>query len=456
MARRSSLLALSQEGFRTGGQREERELSMEEMGVIIDDAAEDAATIDNDLDQADKIIEIAQNLENMTEAAASKGELTDGEAAMMECAGDMAVAGTDVAPESIVPAMEAYRVDGKIQFGTLAMEDFRSTVRSAWEAVKRLIKRIWKYITDFFYKLVGTIPTLRRRLKGLRDRAREVSGKTREEARFSIVNSQSLHVGKAPAKGFETFYEGLKESVRVAEEVYNECVPELKKVGTALADAFSDFDVDNPQGAVAKFVEKAKDFNKSSKVAQHNLSGDKRWKEYNVKASGNLLGGKTYVEFTPKEAVTEHGDNALLNTLSSVRRAGAGLEQSHDGTVDTSGSVEFATLSSGEANKLIDEAMRLLDLVEEYERGKLKRELAETQTKIEKAADKAEGSVSKIRGGNDNTKEREAVPYYRAMIDLAAGFARSVSSPAVPLARLAIKNVQTTITIIDKSFAQYK
>lgn len=452
--RRNSLLALSQESHHAQLARDEaRILSMEEMGVLIDDAAEDAATIDNDLDQTDKIIEIAQNLEAITDQAAAKGELTDGEAAMLESAGDMAVAGTDVAPEEIVPAMEAYRVDGKIIFGTLAMEDFRGIVRNAWEAVKRLIKKIWKYITDFFYKIVGTVPTLRRRLKGLRERARDIGGKQRKEAKFSVANTQALHVGKGPAKTFETFHAGLKETAKEAEYGFREVVPKLKSVGTALAEAFESFDVDNPQQSAQKAVDKISDILKTDKSG-HAVS-DKRWKDYNVEASGDLLGGKTIYCASPKE-VTEHEGNALLRGIAAVRMSSVSLEQSHDGAVDTSGTVDFQTLSSSEALRLIEEASKILDLVEEFERGKLKRELGETQTKIEKAADKAEGAVSKIRGGNDNAAERAAVPYYRGMIDLAAWFARAVSSPAVPLARLAIKNVQTTITIVEKSFAQYE
>lgn len=451
--RRNSLLALSQESFRQQEPREETLLSMEEMGVLIDDAAEDAATIDNDLDQTDKIIEIAQNLEAITEQAAAKGELTDGEAAMLESAGDMAVAGTDVAPEEIVPAMEAYRVDGKIVFGTLALEDFRGIVSNAWEAVKRLIKKIWKYITDFFYKMVGTVPTLRRRLKGLRERARDVGGKTRKEAKFEIVNSQALHVGKGPAKTFETFHAGLKETVKESEYCFREVVPKLKASGMALADAFEGFDVDNPQQAAQKATDKIHDILKSEKSGRS--VSDKRWKDYDVEASGDLLGGKTIYCAMPKN-VGENQGNALLHSISRVRMSSVSLEQSHDGSTDTSGKVEFQTLTAAEALKLIEEAAKILDLVEEFERGKLKRELAETQAKIEKAADKAEGAVSKIREKEDGAAERAAVPYYRGMIDLAAWFARAVSSPAVPLARLAIKNVQTTITIIEKSFAQYE
>jgi hypothetical protein len=453
MARRSGLLAFSQESHHVQDPRASLDLSMEEMGVLIDDAAEDAATIDNDLDQADKIIEIAQNLESMTDAAAAKGELTDGEAAMMESAGDMAVAGTDAAPESVVPAMEAYRENGKIMFGTLAMEDFKGIVRNAWEAVKRLIKRIWKYIADFFYKIVGTIPTYRRRLHGLRERAREISGKNREEAKFTISNSQSLHVGKGPAKTYETFFAGLKATATVAECVFKEDVPGLKSVGTTLADAFSEFSIDNPQAAASKFAKKAEPLTKASKG--RGITGDKRWKDHIATGSDDLLGGKVLVHAVPKE-VNEHEGNDLLNTLAKIRRTTFTLEQAHDGATDSSGSVDFQTLSAAEAEKVIDEALKILDLVEDFERSKLKRELSETQSKIEKAADKAEGAVSKIRGGNDNEAERTAVPYYRGLIDMAAWYARCVSSPAVPLARLAIKNVQTAITIVDRSFAQYK
>lgn len=448
--RQNGLGALSTESHHVDP-REHIILSNEEMGVLIDDAAQDAAQVDTDLDQADKIIEIAQNLEDMTNKAEAKGELSDGEAAMMESAGDMAVAGTELSGEAIIPNMENYRADGKIQF-SLALEDFRSTIRSAWASVKRLIAKVWKYIKDFFYKLVGTIPTLKRRIQGLKDRARSTAGKTRENAKFEIANTQALHVGKAPVKSYEALHSALKVNTKVAENFYGD--ESLKKAGTAISDSLADFNVDNPGASVDKLAEKLKSALGGGGSVLHRSLSDKRWKGYTTKASDDMLGGKLVVLSVPDASEVE-GDGSL-GLLNTIRRTLITVEQSHDGDTDTSGNVDFATLSPAEVGNVLDEALRALEKLEDFERGKLKKDLAERQTKIEQAGEKAEKSVEKIRSGSDNAEEREAVPYYRALIEMAAWYARCVASPSTGIARNIIRSAQITITLAEKSLNQYK
>ena len=186
------------------------ELSLEEEQVLMDEAATDAAEVDKDLGESERVIEVSDALEDLAVIADGIEEATPAEAALIETAGDMAVAGTDVQPEEVVPAMESY-IGRRI-----ATEGIRETARAIWESIQRWVKSIWEKIEKFFYKLFGVIPGMRKRIAALEKRVDEAVGKKVEEKKVTISSGvASLCIDYKPVKNEGEFLKGVTSLQKV-------------------------------------------------------------------------------------------------------------------------------------------------------------------------------------------------------------------------------------------------
>jgi hypothetical protein len=422
-------------------------ISMEEEAIMLDEAATDAAAVDQDLNEAERVVQVADALEDLATVAGSSEELSGKEGALLETAGNMAVAGTDVDPEEVVPAMESFK-EGDVISGKLAMEDFKEKARTMWENIKRMLKEIWEKITNFFYKIFGTIPRLRRSLESLRGKIEEAQRKTKGEAKFSAGASRYMFVGTTAIKTAAGLESGLDDVLKAAEYVYGGYVDGLKTAGNSISKALEEFDPEKPAEATGKL---AGEISKHSvKVPGSSSAGGSRFPKYNVSKGSDLMGGVSLFGLSPKES-----DKAgVFHTLELARQASVVLEQSGEKAPAVSGSIEFQTLDLNAMEKLISTSEKILEKMENYQRGKAKKEIQEIKSKIEAASSKAEAAAGKLKGGSG--EEQAAVPHYRALINFNLAYARWVQTPTIPFTKVAFGAIRTSMTLIERSLAQYK
>lgn len=425
-------------------------ISMEEEAIMLDESSQAAAEASQDLNEAERIVQVSDALEDLAVVAGSKDEVSDTEAALMEKAGDMAVAGTDIAPDEIVPAMESFRVDGKIS-GSLAMENFREKADRIWQNIKRILKEIWEKISTFFYKIFGTIPRRRKSLKALAERVAETHSLTRKEAKFTVASSRFMFVGNNQVKTASAYKAGLKDVVATAEWVYEKYVGHLKTVSDKVAKALGDFDSSEPQKAVKQLAADLVSTANLAKLPGGSGVSSQRWSHYEVTRGHELLGGDSIFHLGAKKAEGS-GD---LATLDYARQAMFTIAPSQDKANGKNNSIEFQTMDQTESLDMIRSCERLLDLMENYQRGKTKGEIESSKKKIEEASNKAEKAGNDKRGSSEEA-DRIALPYFRALVNFNVAYARWVESPTIAFTKLAFGIINQTEVLISRSMAQYK
>ena len=173
-------------------------LSFEEYQVVKAEAAQDLAEIQADESEAERAMDTADSLEDLVAVADTVDSATPTEVALVQVAGDIATAGTNMTSEEIVPVGESYI--GR----SIATEGIVDTVKKIWAAIKKFVKDVWAKVTSWFNKFFGTLPNLRKRIEALRKRLEEIqSGGYKLEGdnkKFTLTNVAAVSVNNSPIK----------------------------------------------------------------------------------------------------------------------------------------------------------------------------------------------------------------------------------------------------------------
>lgn len=422
------------------------ELSMEEEQVMLDEASQDLSGADQDLGEAERIIEVSDALEDLAVIADGIEEATPAEVALIENAGDMAVAGTDVEPADVVPAMESYR--GR----RIATEGIRETAQTIWKAIQDFLKNIWKKIEGFFYKLFGTIPSLRKRLKELKNKVEAKSGTSIEEKKVTLNSGlASLSTEYKVVKNEGDLKGALKQLEETVKFVFGEGAADLAKTGEDIADAIGDFDTAAPEASANKVVEAArKHLGKARAVPGRKALSGNRFPGFDAYHGFHLLGNVTVIQ----KYYADKGDASPLGKLDRLRRAGAELGASAEKHKDAPSSSDFATASNSSMEEMIKTCEDILDHLEDFQRGKRSTDIKSAKTKVENASKKATSAVEK--SANDEDVAKSSVAAYRAVVNFNAAYARWAQTPYMGLASNALTSVRATMTVITKCLGAYK
>lgn len=421
-------------------------ISMEEEAVMVDEATTAAAEADQDLSEAERIIEVSDALEDLAVVADGIEEATPAETALVEIAGDMAVAGTDVAPEEIVPAMESYRG------GRIATEGIRETARNIWESIRRYLKEVWEKIEKFFYNILGTIPRLRKSLDALEKHGEDVQGKHVEnnakvKMTAGLANISANHV---PAKSEGDFSKNLSNLGAAVKFVYGNYAESVTKQGEAIADVIGDFDHAKPTEATAALRTKLKSHKPALPPGESRNTT--RFPGFAAHVGEALPGNMSVIT---KRYVDNESDESDLGALDRYRLSRTDLMPTAEkAPTKHTTEVEFAPLSVSAAHKLIKEMRDILDTLEEYKRGSKSKNLAKAKTSLEKASEKANKNMGDTKPDDEGGKV--AVACFRKILDFNAAYARWAQSPAVPMMSHALNVIKTHMVVIQKSFALYK
>lgn len=123
-------------------------LSREEADLMAEQVLTDATSASSDIADGVRLLELTDAIEDMAVIA----DQMDGELpttrALIETASRMAVAGTDVEPTEIVPAMECYH-------GRVAVEGLRAQAEAIWKKVKHSMAGIWDKLDRLIANIVG-------------------------------------------------------------------------------------------------------------------------------------------------------------------------------------------------------------------------------------------------------------------------------------------------------------
>ena len=421
-------------------------ISLEEEQIMLDEAASNQAEVAQDLSEAERIIEVSDALEDLAVVADGIEEATPAEAALVEVAGDMAVAGSDVTPEEIVPAMESY-IGRRI-----ATETIRETAASIWKSIQDFLKKIWTKIQDFFYKIFGTIPALRRRLKDLEKRADETHGKSLGETKSVKLSTglNALSIDGKVVKNASDIASGVKTLSESVTYVFSTYIDNTVKRGEMIAKSIESFDPANAAKVAEDLVAELKG-TKSGPVPGHGSDDFKRFPGFATQIGTPMFGNVSLASKNFKE-----GENQTdLGRLDRYRRGGVELLATSDKAITLPSDAEVAALSPTEVGNLIGEIDKILTKMEEYQRGAKAKAIQKTRGDLEAASKKATAAFEKAEKSED-VGEKAALPYYKALLNFNASFTRWAQTPAMPLVSQGITSIKAVMMVCEKSLALYK
>lgn len=430
-------------------------LSAEEDQQLLTEALQDEATVTSDLAEAARMNDLADALEDLAVVAdditANGAEPTPVETQLIESATQMAVAGTEVTPEEIIPAMESADKGRKVSLETL-----RETAKKLFDRVMAVLKGIWDKINNFFYKIFGTIPGLRRAIKDAKQKVDDNSSRTPDTKKIIVnvgVNALSVNF-KAPASEGD-IKAAVASLMKVNEFIYGAGADKVHAMGEAIAEGLEQFDPEQPQKSLGAFVSKlGKKQDEFSKIpGMHSGAGD-RWPGFEVKISEPLAGNVSIVARTPKDLDLSSND-VNINKLEQLRKLSFEVVATSEASHQLATSFEMPTMSNKAMMDVLNDADKLLETLEKFQRGSRHTNAAKLRTKISAASDKASKAVAKLDGENESA-HRDAIPYYRSMLNFNTAYARWTKDPAMPMVGHTLATVRGVLSVVDKSLKDYK
>lgn len=423
-------------------------VSLEEEQIMTSDAADLAAEIHQELNECDRNLEISDALEDLAIIADQIEQASPVEIALIEKVGDMAVAGTDIEAEQVVPSMESFK--GK----RIAVEGFKDTAATIWKNIQAFLKSIWDKIEKFFYNIFGVIPNVQKRLDQLEEKIQAAQNRTPRGTVFevstggangSIVNRLSIN-----GQLFRNDNELKAEVMRLHEHTifcYGPNIAIKNILGKEIASVIEAFDPAGDLDAQAmRIVHAYHSFYKKSSLpgsAKKSTSGMYELINGETMFGGASLIGKVYQQNEP----------SILGTLERLRHSNIQFENGKDRAGHQSGgSTNMPIVSLTTMSLVVKQMKQMLTLLEEYKRGPHSKAVASTRKQLEAASKKAQATFGK----GDETSSNASVQYFRSMLNFNAAYARAVDDPAIPFARYLMNTISALMGYTNLCLATYK
>ena len=425
-------------------------LSFEEYEVVKAEAAQDLAEIQASEAEAERAMDTADSLEDLVAVADTVDAATPTEVALVQVAGDIATAGTDMTSEEIVPVGESYIGRG------IATEGIVDTVKKIWASIKKFVKDMWSKVTSWFNKFFGTLPNLRKRIEALRKRLEEIqNGSYKLEGdnkKFTLTNVSAVTVENTPIKDGKGIIAALKNEY-VTKDFLTDSKGVTKNLETLL-DELEAIDTSKPVEVMASGldvggfllkvydevgVKAVKDGDYSKKVEFGLLgnkgvgvyvklitNGDSLEVEVKDKTKVNRSDKKTRIEFDRHisrlrvyidklksthpdfcakaikiiDDVVQKGDyskviliNTIANTIASSFKFRLVEPDTKKKLPDD---IQFTTLTTSDIDAMLEVSEEILDNLETYEKSSSKKDADKLRERFDKFCDSLDKDISKI------------------------------------------------------------
>lgn len=403
---------------------------------------------------------LAEGLEGLVEVCGHIKEASATDICLVESAAELALVGSEVAVEEIMPGLESN------VGSTVGVEGIKEVIKNIWESMVKMLKKIWKKVQEFFASIFKAVPRLRKAAEKLRKRAEEAAGKTSEETKVEVGRLNSVFCKGANYDVIQSdeVISELRKYNEVAGEVFESYTKDLEGQAKDITAAIGEYDpeskpadVDKVTAAVVKtvgcLVEKVF---KSDRDLPKN---DKRFVDLNAGfSSRNMLMGRTFIAFGPTE--TDRLQHALAEGIeksTQALRAVTGIRTnivmtSDDSDKDLPSEGEMGILSPNQCIDIAEEVLSLCDSMTNYFAGKSFKKIREAGDKMKKATDKKADQVAKAAdkiGGDQQAAWRAVAACNTAWSGWATRTQAQFEGHLMSVAR-------ASLDLANKSLAQYK
>jgi hypothetical protein len=397
-------------------------ISLEEEQILLNEASDLGNAVSNDLAEVDRLAETSDVLDDLAVIADSIEKATPAETDLIDAVGSMAVTGTDIPSEEVVPAMESF-VGKKI-----ATESFSAKAKTIWENIQKFLKKIWDNITLFFKKMFATLPNTKKRLAELQEKTKSLSGKNNESSITISAGTSFMCQHKRAPKDSKEYLRFFTSLIGVNETVFFGQAKTIEEIGKVIATGIDGFKPNNPGSSVLDFIT---NFEKAAEKLKLPVT------------PFTFIGNGTLESSNPTD--TDDGKD-ILHTLSLGLKYGITFSTSKESAPD---SIEIKSLTETEIHSVIKYAQDALEKIEQFETNYSKK-LEEIGTSIKKASDKAAAAFKT----SEPTKESEAL--FRAVLNYNQVYAKLVSGCNTKLISHNFSCINVMMMVVNKSLAGYK
>lgn len=412
----------------------------------------EGAEITEDLTTANRAVEVSDGLEDIAaiaEQTIGENETTESEAALINAAANMAVAGTDDNAEELVPAVESRQRVG--------VESIRQRAADIWRSIMEFIKKIWAKMESWIYKLFGNAPKLRRRVEAMRKRAEDAATRTMKEKTIKVTGGlRSLTLNGKVVKTGSELLGGLRTAETVGKQVLVEMQARVKTFGDNLASAYEAFDAETPNA----FIDAVRSSISSVQPNGWGADTSKRWdaNEFQVHRSPELLGNRCVLVRVPNKSSAEKG--TPLGQLDAIRRAATLMGSFTNKDVTLPSEASLSTFSLGDIESVCKHIEGFANLIEEYSRGKTFKDLKSAKDKIEKASTKVasewDRKVNELDNDGNKVVSVENAAIMKSALSCNLTFLNLVKEPGASMVSYLVGVSYAALALCDKSLSQYQ
>lgn len=392
-----------------------KRVSLEAELIIIDQAKEEATAADNCLSETERLIDLAGALEDLAVIADGIEQATPTQLDLIDTVAQMAVAGTDVAPEELLrgPALAVGQ--------SVATEAWKETAANIWKTIKAFVKKIWDHIDKFFkvhVVLPGIYARLQLALRQLKNRTGQLKYGAKPEMDIT-TGLQYFSNGQRLQQNTAEFAKELEKFGKAVDMVYVANPERVAKLGKNLANIIADWEPEDTDRTLdmlrAALGDSSKPTNLPYPMTFRTDEGD-----FTAMSSYEVLGG-CYFKFLTFD---DNVDTVPLLALERFRHTGLSVVNGEDLKEDEIEGFKHGTAAQYE--KIIQDFSDMIQVIARFNKaGGAMAKLREAKASLEHASDLVIKEVS----GGDYSKVDEA--YVRSMVSFNTAFARWTQQPAV-------------------------
>lgn len=425
-------------------------LSDMEQEMAIAASVENLHEINEIHDDLLRMEDIAVGLEDLAMVAGHVESASTTDAAFTHVAMGLAVAGSGMQSEDLLPSVE------DIEGTQISVEGIKDIAASVWESIKRAITKLWKKVKEFWRNLTSAIPGLRKAAVKLQKRAEEAVGKSSEDKKVSLgreVNALSV-AHEAPGSSSE-IVDGLETISSLAEVFFGKYTKALDTVGSNLESALASIDPEKDdtvvsglnaataaaEGALVSELNNMIDDGKvDAKEARFSRGSE-------VKAL-NLMGNKSMFR------IAEAAGSSDLEKAEAARRLKYAVMETKKKPKDALDGKDIDILTPEACISIADVITKICDTLEEYEKKGNFNKIDKARDDLAKTSDSLDKAVKKAKKDEDYNKGNTAL--INSAINFNKAFADWTTKPQTSLSGLAVAACRAALVAGNKSLSKYK
>lgn len=391
-------------------------------------------------EEIDRLESLGYGVEDLIELTTGIESATPREVQLIHTATELALSGSDISVEELIPSLE------DSVGSVIATESLKATANSIWEAIRRTVKRIWQLINDFFDGTKGDIMRLRLRIKQVRHRGQNMTGRTIKTSEVTLgreINALSTYHRKP--RDAKDVVEGLNEILNQCKMIFGGYSNAVEVSGRKLKNTISQFDTQNPEKSLRQVVEAGQRFDPRKEVGSLTAVMDSRWEKNTVQRLPPLMGNKSIFFMQPR---ARGGSNTLLAEAEATRNRRTFMAMSSPEAINAHTEGEVKTFPAASVLEITNLVESIVELISGYQSRLAS--LDKTHRDIQ--------SSSQVLAGVLSTRDSISEPvraHVRAALNFNTSYTQWCNQPQMSLMALALTACRAALIASGKSLSNH-